>query len=805
MTRNETLAAATEYAGMGFPVFPCRTNRKEPAVPGGFKSATTDRRRIEGWWKARPDRNIGLHTRGLIVLDVDPEAGDWLAEEGKRRSIDELRPPIARTPRGGRHIFFKCPAGVSVKTCAGQVARGVDVRGDDGYVVVAPSQVGGRKYEWIRPLRPRAELPEPPDWLLKLLPRKGEARPRHPAEVGPQDGRILLEGRRNGELTSIAGKLRHNGLSGPEIEAALLEANRQRCRPPLPEAEVKRIAASIARYPPGPATTRAAKAGQHAGVHSEPPHTWQPFPTRCLPEPISGFVKAVARSVGCDPSMAALPALAMLGRCIGNRRVIRLKPDWTEPAVIWAVVLAPSGSMKSPVQRLVFAPLSLRQAQAHHEHQQALVEYERDRVQYERDLADWKRGKLSGEPPAKPEPPVCEKLIVGDITIEALADRLGKQPDPILVRRDEFAGWLDGLAEYKGGRGSDLGHWLSLWQAQELSIERKTGQWTSLYVPRAAACLFGTCPPEVFIGAMARRHLRDGLCARFLLAHPPDRLVQWSEATIRDSVKLAIEQVVDGLLALEGDFDADGRPCPRPMDLDAEGNKVWVQSYDEHRQQMQDLGPELRSAAAKLEAYAARFALIFHLVRMVAGDPTADPQRINAESVRAGVELARWFLGEAIRLYRSFGDSDADREARELFEWVVSRQRPVTVRDLTHGLRRFRGKRDEAEAALDDLVKRGWGRWEVRKPGPQGGQPARVFEPNSGCHRHRNLEKHGKNGSCGDGDAPESVENAPADPEPPEADTIPAVAPWEADDRLEQANRLLLETAELEGDRWIEL
>ena len=64
-------------------------------------------------------------------------------------------------------------------------------------------------------------------------------------------GERITEKRRNVTLTSLAGRLRRGGLSGAAIEAALLVENETRCDPPLPEAEVRSIAASIGRYPAG--------------------------------------------------------------------------------------------------------------------------------------------------------------------------------------------------------------------------------------------------------------------------------------------------------------------------------------------------------------------------------------------------------------------------------------------------------------------------------------------------------------------------------------------------------------------------
>jgi hypothetical protein len=60
----------------------------------------------------------------------------------------------------------------------------------------------------------------------------------------------LREGSRNAALTSLAGSMRRRGMSEEAMAAALLEENRLRCRPPLPEDEVRQVARSVARYEP---------------------------------------------------------------------------------------------------------------------------------------------------------------------------------------------------------------------------------------------------------------------------------------------------------------------------------------------------------------------------------------------------------------------------------------------------------------------------------------------------------------------------------------------------------------------------
>jgi hypothetical protein len=251
---NPFLVEALRLARLGYAVFPCRAGRKEPATPHGVLDATGDEATIRGWWARWPDANVALATgRGLVVIDVD--AGATWPSQNERESIRQLRPPLAKTPRGGWHIYFRIPVGHSWRNSASRLAEHVDTRADGGYMLVSPSRTEHGEYKWIRPLKPLSELPEPPGWLVAALDRIAR-----PVELGNRDmlragntSQVLYEGQRNCGLASIAGALRRRGLTQSEIEAALLAANRERCVPPLPETEVLRIARSISRYPAGPA------------------------------------------------------------------------------------------------------------------------------------------------------------------------------------------------------------------------------------------------------------------------------------------------------------------------------------------------------------------------------------------------------------------------------------------------------------------------------------------------------------------------------------------------------------------------
>ena len=167
------LKAALAYAGRSVPVFPCRPSAKRPLTRNGHWDATTDPRAIGRWWKQWPSANIGVPTgkkSGLVVLDVDPDAGGSESLAKLERADSPLPETArARTGRGGIHVFFRYPRGTEIRNSAGLLGPGLDVRGEGGYIVVPPSRTRG-PYKWVDS-SPLAEA----SWLIERLSDEDEA------------------------------------------------------------------------------------------------------------------------------------------------------------------------------------------------------------------------------------------------------------------------------------------------------------------------------------------------------------------------------------------------------------------------------------------------------------------------------------------------------------------------------------------------------------------------------------------------------------------------------------------------------
>lgn len=237
------LDAALDYARRGIPVFPLRPGGKTPLIPRteggrGHLDATTHEKTIRGWWKRRPDANIGVPTgptSGIISVDLDvykPQA--WSRGEAERELGGLPATRTVGTGQGGLQMHYAHPEGDPIKGVAEDImGPGVCVKSAGGYVVVPPS-VTSAPYE-VLDERPPAPAPAS---LVEAL-RRNQAPSRERRERGETlevtadlDGPPITYGSRNDTLTRIAGGLHDGSRSFDRLLVDLLAINEARCRPP---------------------------------------------------------------------------------------------------------------------------------------------------------------------------------------------------------------------------------------------------------------------------------------------------------------------------------------------------------------------------------------------------------------------------------------------------------------------------------------------------------------------------------------------------------------------------------------------
>lgn len=236
---------ALKYAGLGIRVFPIIRNTKEPAVKDWPALATTDSATIERWW-AIEDYNIGVATgKGVIAVDADVKGGKPGLSSLEALDL-EMLPQSFRTltPSSGIHVLLRTKSPVANRVDSIEGYRGIDIRGENGYVLGAGSEIDGKTYEILS----NGGIEDMPDEFNAVLARRTAHKAHTASPVTELDDEASLvkaaawlehsapdaiEGAGGDEATfRTAAWLRDIGLSEPAALDAMLDHWNDRQSPP---------------------------------------------------------------------------------------------------------------------------------------------------------------------------------------------------------------------------------------------------------------------------------------------------------------------------------------------------------------------------------------------------------------------------------------------------------------------------------------------------------------------------------------------------------------------------------------------
>ena len=270
--------AALEYVRRGWAVIPIHAGDKRPAMKHGLNDWTDDPESVIKCWKMHPEFNVGIvcgqPSHGLMVIDLDVDESkgkdgkatlsEWEVVHGK---LPETVKSI--TGSGGIHLLYVVDTDIRPSTNA---TMGVDIRCSGSYIVAPPSiHPNGQTYDWsISP--DDMDVTEADGNVLAFVSYVQ----RNGANVDDVGGQVkvhekfrlpeTIDGDRNVTLFKYVCQLREFGRSDAEIEALAMGMNLMRCKPPLEQAELKKLIRSGLKYQPGQD-----KDSEKAGSSSQPP------------------------------------------------------------------------------------------------------------------------------------------------------------------------------------------------------------------------------------------------------------------------------------------------------------------------------------------------------------------------------------------------------------------------------------------------------------------------------------------------------------------------------------------------------
>lgn len=444
----------------------------------------------------------------------------------------------------------------------------------------------------------------------------------------------------------------------------------------------------------------------------------EPFPVDALPLPVRDFVEktSAAMQVPCD--FVGIASLVAAARAIGTTRRVQGWDKWDEYAVLYTVFIANPGSLKTAAMKRGLSPILARQAEISRK-------YNRREAKYKKYVKACKDAKAIGAtpPPDVIHPPKpMEHMFTTNATLEALVQMLKenlshwRRDSGLVFFSDELLGWTRLMNAYRSGRGADKQFFLSTWSAEEYKSDRKTGGETTV-IQRPFICVIGSIQPEMLTELEDGHGREDGFFHRLLYSYPaevapfkpdltranidPDAITPVSAA--EELWHVVINRLLDGLKVEDGKA--------KYLKFSDAGWSAWVKWMVDHAEDTRLAEKEnrrLKGPWAKLRAYAARFLLILHMLRVACGevgsfafDPVsqkhmvADDGLIDESDVANMNKLIHYFKQHYKETLRGLTFGPDDRRVEDFVAYVKERGGRITLRELPKS-RRFgvKGKKD---------------------------------------------------------------------------------------------------------------
>lgn len=414
-------------------------------------------------------------------------------------------------------------------------------------------------------------------------------------------------------------------------------------------------------------------AEDHEFLRYEP--SWHRFPIEAMPLIIRQVVGETAKALAVDPAMVALPALCVMAGCIGSSRVLQIKSTWLEPAILFGCVIGPPSSRKTAAMYAAAAPMM----EWNRERQ---IEYEAAKKKYDADMEEWRLATLA-DPTAKltePTRPIERRALLQNATSEAFLRELEKNPRGMLNLRDELRGWFAGMGQYsKSGADADESLWLEVFMGREYMYDRKMGDCQRIRIPFLGSSVVGTIQPKMWRSLNVRKMFDSGLMARILPIEPEilDGEFDWFEPD--PSVTKPYECLIRGLLALDYEETLEQAWKPKPMVFTAPAAKAWEAWIKTARKSQREAEGEIAAMLGKMEAYCARFALIFAVCDRVT---RGEGDYVEEHHLASAIALQDWFREEAERVYANTKKTNDEALKETVLRRIRTLGGSITPRDL---------------------------------------------------------------------------------------------------------------------------
>lgn len=390
-----------------------------------------------------------------------------------------------------------------------------------------------------------------------------------------------------------------------------------------------------------------------------------------LPKALADFVLDEADRMPCSPDYIAAALVVCLGSVIGAKTGLKPKrrDDWIVVPNLWGGIVGDPSSKKSPALGTVTRFLDRLEAREAEKLVDATAIYEAEKAAFEAHQAAVKASMKKAAGGAKPdglrmaaavsdlqglqapEEPHALRYKSNDSSVEKLGDILSRNPQGIMVFRDELTGLL--ASWEREGHEGDRSFYLESWNGTgSFNIDR-IGRGEQ-FVKTLCLSIFGGIQPdkiESYLAGIASSLDNDGRVQRFqVMVYPNPVPWAWCDRYPVKGAREAVRDVFDRLSVFDpvqdGATPADDFVKLPHFQFDDEAQEVFIewctQLNQVHIANEQD--PLMKQHFGKFEKLFCSLALVLHLAE----------GNIGAVKIDSALRAAAWcdyLAGHARRIY----------------------------------------------------------------------------------------------------------------------------------------------------------
>jgi hypothetical protein len=354
------------------------------------------------------------------------------------------------------------------------------------------------------------------------------------------------------------------------------------------------------------------------------------LPIEGLPEFLQNLIIECSNIYGTHRDFWSAAILS--ASCLALGKNFKIRNKYTNGAVLWFAIVAPTGSGKTEPLKFAFVPFQGMDSESIESFGKEMDKYD---VIKGMGRSDWQSQGITHPPKL----PICKQFILSDSTPEGLYQAHKNNPRGILMLRDEHKGWIDDFGRYS--KSGEAANWISSWSEQAMTFNRKSERPMKISDP--FICVAGSLQPSVLPELARDNRAANGFMVRFCFVYPDksDR-PYFQDKELPNSYYDKYDWYLKKLLSINNSGI-------EYITLSTEANKLYLEFDKWNTDLINSQESEyMRGMLAKLPIIALRLGLVIHYSHWAFDGIYR--AKIEPETIQAAINMTKYFktVGEKI-------------------------------------------------------------------------------------------------------------------------------------------------------------